>query len=143
MTICGNPPDYILIFGGVTEEILDESISNVNKIKKTLNDLWVYHTGTRLWSELFVNSLEKPSPRELATLVTIRTDRLMLMFGGLYGQEIFNDLWQYNINSNMWEMVDIVERRPEEVEFNLKECRRCNDCQYCTGLKSITRQNCL
>ena len=85
MAICGNPPDYILIFGGVTEEILDESISNVNKIKKTLNDLWVYHTGTRLWSELFVNSLEKPSPRELATLVTIRPDRLMLMFGGLYG----------------------------------------------------------
>ena len=49
MTVCGNPPEYILIFGGVTEEILDETISTVSKIRRTLNDIWVYYTGTRLW----------------------------------------------------------------------------------------------
>lgn len=49
MTVCGNPPEYILIFGGVTEEILDETISTVSKIRRPLNDIWVYYTGTRLW----------------------------------------------------------------------------------------------
>ena len=50
MVVVGNPPDYIMMFGGVTEEKLEGGLS-VFKIKKTLNDLWVYHTGTRLWSQ--------------------------------------------------------------------------------------------
>jgi len=48
MTLCGNPTDYILIFGGSTEENLADS--SVKKIKKTLSDLWVYHVASRLWS---------------------------------------------------------------------------------------------
>ena len=47
MAIVGNPPNYILMFGGVSEEPLDGALS-VYKIKKTINDLWVYHTGTRM-----------------------------------------------------------------------------------------------
>lgn len=42
--IIGNPPDYILMFGGSTEERIKDSDSNVNKIKETLNDMWVYNT---------------------------------------------------------------------------------------------------
>jgi hypothetical protein len=83
MTVCGNPPEYILIFGGVTEEVLDVTVSSVSKIRKTLNDLWVYHTGTRLWQRLFVNSPMSPESREYATMVTVKTDRLILMYGGL------------------------------------------------------------
>lgn len=60
MTVCGNPPEYILIFGGVTEEVLDQTISSISKIRKTLNDLWVYNTGTRVWQRLFVNSPINP-----------------------------------------------------------------------------------
>ena len=60
MTVCGNPPDYILLFGGVTQDIVEDSISSVTKIRRTLNDLWVYHTGTRLWQQQFVNSPVKP-----------------------------------------------------------------------------------
>ena len=85
MCVCGNPPDYIIVFGGVTEEIIEESDSSVNKIRKTLNDLWVYHTGTRLWQRLYVNSLEKPEARELANMVTVKTDRLVLLYGGVRG----------------------------------------------------------
>ena len=64
ITVCGNPPDYILIFGGVTLEVLDETVSTVSKIRKSLNDLWVYHTGTRLWQRIFVNSPIAPEARE-------------------------------------------------------------------------------
>lgn len=60
MTVAGNPPDYIILFGGVTEDIIEDSISSVSKIRRTLNDLWVYHTGTRLWQRLFVNSPVQP-----------------------------------------------------------------------------------
>jgi len=42
--LVGNPPDYILIFGGTTEEWLEYSNSQTNNIKKTLNDMWVYST---------------------------------------------------------------------------------------------------
>ena len=103
MTVAGNPPDYIIIFGGVTEETLDESVSTVTKIRKTLNDLWVYHTGSRLWQRLFVNSPNAPDSREQAVLATVKEDRLILMYGGLQGQTIYDDVWQYNINSNMWD----------------------------------------
>ena len=85
MTVCGNPPEYILIFGGVTEEILDETVSTVGKIRKTMNDIWVYYTGTRLWQRLYVNSPTTPDFREQAVLATVKTDRLLLMYGGLNG----------------------------------------------------------
>ena len=92
MAIVGNPPNYILMFGGVTKEPLDGALS-VYKIKKTINDLWVYHTGTRMWSQQYVNSDEVPDPREQFGLVTVKTDRLALLYGGSQGQTLFSDLW--------------------------------------------------
>ena len=47
--LVGNSPDYILVFGGSTLEVLPGDFQ-VYKIKKTLNDLWVYHTASRQWS---------------------------------------------------------------------------------------------
>ena len=43
MTIAGSPEDYILIFGGVTNETVIETDGSISVIKKTLNDLWVYY----------------------------------------------------------------------------------------------------
>ena len=63
MIVVGNPPDYILAFGGVSEEYLNGDLS-VYKIKKSINDMWVYHAGTRLWSRQYVNSDALPEPRE-------------------------------------------------------------------------------
>ena len=85
MTVCGNPPEYILLFGGISEEILTDSVSTVSKIRKPMNDIWVYFTGTRLWQRLYVNSPTRPELREMSVLATIKTDRLLLMYGGLSG----------------------------------------------------------
>ena len=86
--IIGNPSDYIMIFGGSTEEVLQESDSNVHKIKKTLDDVWVYNTETYLWSRIFVNS-QSPPKRENAIMTTVKSDRLLLLYGGLAGQTLF------------------------------------------------------
>ena len=42
--LVGNPTDYLLIFGGAAEEILPGDFE-VYKLKETINDMWVYHTG--------------------------------------------------------------------------------------------------
>ena len=79
--IIGNPPDYMIIQGGSTEEILDESDSNVRKLKKTLDDMWVYNTETLLWSRMFLNS-ESPPKRDNAIMSTAKSDRLLILYGG-------------------------------------------------------------
>lgn len=50
MTLCGNPPDYIVIYGGVTERDISSEKALIKKIKKTLDDLWVYNVRTKLWN---------------------------------------------------------------------------------------------
>ena len=85
MTVAGNPPDYIIMFGGVAQEIIENSVSTVAEIRETLNDLWVYHVGSRLWQRLYVNSPTKPDFREMAVMATVKEDRMLLMYGGLNG----------------------------------------------------------
>jgi hypothetical protein len=79
--IIGNPPDYMIIQGGSTEEILEESDSSVSKLKKTLDDMWVYNTETLLWSRMFLNS-DSPPKRDNAIMATVKSDRLLILYGG-------------------------------------------------------------
>jgi hypothetical protein len=49
--LIGNPPDFIVIFGGSSLELLDDTeLGSISKIRRTLNDMWVYNTETRRWS---------------------------------------------------------------------------------------------
>ena len=50
---------------------------------------------------MFLNSPSPPA-REMAQMTSIREDRLLSVFGGLDGQTLYDDVWQYNINNNMW-----------------------------------------
>lgn len=38
-------------------------------------------------------------------MTTVRADRAIFLFGGQYGEDLYDDLWQYNINTNMWNKV--------------------------------------
>lgn len=67
----------------------------------------------------------------MSVISTVKTDRLLLMYGGMDGQTIFDDVWQYNINSNMWYKSEIPERRLKNPEFNLKNCTDCKFCAIC------------
>ena len=82
--LIGNPPDYMVIYGGTTSEILDETTSSVAKLKVTLDDMWVYSTESLLWSRIFMNS-EAPQKREFPIMTTVKSDRLLLLYGGQIG----------------------------------------------------------
>lgn len=45
ITIAGNPPDYIIVFGGMSIEYLlgIDAYTSADKIKMTLNDFWVFN----------------------------------------------------------------------------------------------------
>ena len=83
MSVMGNPSDYLMVFGGATENILDGDCT-ICKLKLVLNDLWIYHTTERLWSKLFVNGVI-PSPRDGVLSTTVKSDRLLLLYGGISG----------------------------------------------------------
>jgi hypothetical protein len=38
-------------------------------------------------------------------MTTVRADRAIFLFGGQYGEYLYDDLWQFNINTNMWNKV--------------------------------------
>lgn len=101
MTLAGEPQDYILIFGGVSNETVTAD-GETSVIKRTLDDLWVFYVRSSQWNRIYPNSKTNPSKREFSKMVTVRGDRAMFMFGGQYGEKIYNDLWQWNVNTNMW-----------------------------------------
>jgi len=38
-------------------------------------------------------------------MTTVRSDRAIFLFGGQFGELLYDDLWQYNVNTNMWNFV--------------------------------------
>ncbi len=82
MTLIGNPLEYIMVFGGATVQNITSTENMATVIKQTLNDLWIFYIGDSTWSQVFVNSDMNPEPRELSSLVTVKADRLVLLYGG-------------------------------------------------------------
>lgn len=81
MTLVGNPQEYIMIYGGSTYENITAQGANT-VIKKTLSDVWSFFIKTTTWTQIFPNSVNNPGPSEFSTLVTVRPDRLVLLYGG-------------------------------------------------------------
>eukprot|EP00347_Sterkiella_histriomuscorum_P007988 403346798 len=136
MTLVGNPLEYIMIFGGSTYENVTESgVANV--IKKTLDDMWVFYVRSSTWNQVFPNSDMNPEARESSTLVTVKADRLVLLFGGQYAETLFKDVWQYNLNTNMWAKLNVI----NDVVVKIKNCSSCSNCTKC-DTKVFKRINC-
>lgn len=102
MTLLGNPAYYILIFGGFYKATVVED-GSTNYIHKVLDDMWSYSIYSQKWQEVFVNSLVNPTERQNAQMVTAKIDRLAIMFGGHYSDNSMNDMWYYNIYTNIWQ----------------------------------------
>ena len=64
------------------------------------------------------------------------------MYGGNQGQTLFSDLWQYNLNSNIWDKIQLAEKLSNLREDNLKNCTMCDECQAC-DFRPDRRINCL
>jgi len=50
MTLVGDPADYIMIFGGVTNETVTSADGVKTTIKRTLDDQWVFYVRSSQWN---------------------------------------------------------------------------------------------
>jgi hypothetical protein len=77
--------------------------------KYFLNDIWKYDILSNSWTELFpVTGYEaRPDPRfgHSATVVLKGTDVIMLIHGGKTWDDEIGDMWQYNVSSNVWSLL--------------------------------------
>ena len=69
------------------------------------NNIWQYDIASNIWLEIFSrkNATNLPSARR-GTSVSVRED-LILMFGGVNGDELFKDMWVLNISAPRSERV--------------------------------------
>lgn len=74
------------------------------------NYVFLYNFETNEWSKLFPplnisDNLHAPTPREGAGIAIILNKAYI--FGGSNGHERFNDLWQFDIDKQIWAYVRI------------------------------------
>ncbi len=147
MTLVGDPDDYIMIYGGVTNETVIQSDGGRSTLKKTLDDQWVFYVRSSQWNQIFPNSKTNPSKREFAIMTSVRADRAIFLFGGQYGEHLYNDLWQYNVNTNMWNFVILEDAKyllerggPADIagalalnpfDLKLSKFQNCSTCMTC------------
>ena len=105
MNLIGNPPYYILIYGGfnVIKEVKDATTGVQINIRTNLDDLWVFSLYSKKWHQVYVNSEDNPSDREDSKMVTVNLERLAIMYGGFYADKIFSETWYFNLFANMWQ----------------------------------------
>jgi N-acetylneuraminic acid mutarotase len=66
------------------------------------NELWIYDYNSNAWTKITPSSASKPLSRSGKGLVYAGNDKVML-FGGSGGYPTFyNDIWEYDINTNEW-----------------------------------------
>ena len=88
----------------MSEEFIDPdaAVTGTYKIKTTLQDFWTFDVKDSYWQQVYPNSFDNPEPMEMGAMIDLEKDRLLIMFGGQYGELLYNDLWVYNLNNNLW-----------------------------------------
>lgn len=66
----------------------------------------------------------------MGKMITLKADRMLLMFGGAYGETLNDELWLYNINTNLWQSTYIADKEHKKPGF-FYNCLRCSECDYC------------
>jgi len=54
-------------------------------------------------------------------MLTAWVDRLAIMFGGTDNDKVFNDMWYYNVFTNMWQQISLKTEAPFVIPPPLKE----------------------
>lgn len=136
--------DYLIIYGGTSIDRIDpkDDEAKVGRIKKTLDDFWVFNIREKIWQPLFANSLDNPPPTEGSVMIPMINDRLAIMFGGQFGERLRNDLWTYNLNTNLWSRSYIADKSHKKPNFyyNCKRCRICSKCNIELDIPKIDLQ---
>ena len=67
-----------------------------------LDDFWCFDFESLTWSEVDVQSEERPGSRENNGVVISSDTRDIVLFGGYTGSAWANDLWTFSIDTNKW-----------------------------------------
>ena len=51
-------------------------------------------------------------------MVTLKIDRLAMMFGGQYGETLQKSVWLYNLNTNLWQDTFIADKSHRNMFFD-------------------------
>ena len=55
---------------------------------------------------------------------------MAMMFGGQWSESLFDELWTYNLNTNLWQKTYIADKSHIKPEF-FYNCSRCDECNKC------------
>ncbi len=97
-----NDEEYMLLFGGLTWDLF-----STYNLQEQLGDLWVYSIKSKTWLPVYANSDFNPDKRYGSTLKYIG-DSKFLLYGGINSDQVFSDLWSFNMDSNMWTQISRV-----------------------------------
>mmetsp|Transcript_1545 Transcript_1545/g.3304 ORF Transcript_1545/g.3304 Transcript_1545/m.3304 type:complete len:591 (+) Transcript_1545:547-2319(+) len=90
----GVSENYIILFGGQGQRTITSTYT------VTFDDLWVYSLKLQRWTQAFPNG-DKPVARKDAQMQQYDSRRIVMQ-GGTNGNEFFNDIWLYNVETNTW-----------------------------------------
>ena len=99
-------PDTYLFVGIGEGRKRSRSVEDASRNQRQLS---VYRLSLRpqpLWEELTCTGVAPPCRRGFSLLFRESTNTAVLA-GGLFGQEIFNDVWLLNIKTNRWTQVPL------------------------------------
>ena len=88
-----------------------------------LNDVWEYNLDTNIWTQRPIISTTLPVVRDehQAIYYNDGTNNKMVVFGGQDGTNVFNDVWEYNLDTNVWTQLTpraIVSRNMSTIYYN-------------------------
>jgi hypothetical protein len=67
--------------------------------------MWSFDLESEKWSPIIIKSTIVPDQRPDFAHGNIEEN--LIMFGGIGGSELLNDLYLFNLRSNEWQLVDI------------------------------------
>jgi len=96
---------------------------------KFYNDLWYFDLGLKTWTEVFENqentdeeNPDFPQPRFKTGLAVVATNYLYFL-GGYSDVRSFNDFWSYNITTQEWKKLFVVDNIPWGSIYKIFEWR--------------------
>jgi N-acetylneuraminic acid mutarotase len=88
--------NVVILFGGITSSAMT-----------AINDTWIFDCDTREWTELH------PSDAPIARYGHVMTydasiNRTIMAFGLNYSVGFLNDMWTYDVSTNVWSQIDYI-----------------------------------
>jgi hypothetical protein len=90
----------VIIFGGQVEGV-------------AMNDIWEFKVSTKTWKELGKESVLKPEPRHSMIAGYDENKNRVLITMGKGAQEVYNDVWEFSLESQQWKLINKTGERPE------------------------------